>query len=283
MAATMADGDRRRSSLAGSRQAILVLRKISLILDCFSEDTPALSLQRIREMTGFPASTCLRLLRNLAEEGFLDRADDEYRIGLRFVAWAAPGTLGLDIVRASQPVLERLRDTTAETCCLYVRDGLLRTCVAIAGAHHPVIRQVYIGKVLPLHAGSAGKVFLAYDPALAQAVCDEGLRRYTEHTIVTAGELAASLDQVRRDGYAATFQENEAGAGSVSAPVFGRNGEVLAAISAAVPLQRLTAADVLRLAPPVMSAAGNLSRQMGAHLPRVTGPRPAGRRARSHP
>jgi IclR family acetate operon transcriptional repressor len=279
----MAGGSQRQSSLDGSRQAILVLRKVSRILDCFSEDAPALSLQRIREMTGLPASTCQRLLRNLAGEGFLDRDGDQYRIGLRLVAWSAPGTLGLDIVKASQPVLDRLRDSTTETCCLYVRDGLVRTCVAIAGARHPVIRQLYVGKVLPLHAGSPGKVFLAYDPALTRAVCEEGLRRYTEHTIVSAGELAASLEQVRRDGYAATFQETEAGAGSVSAPVFGRDGEVLAAISAAAPVQRLTDADVPRLAPLVMAAADDLSRRMGGHPPAATGPGLAGQQARSHP
>ena len=110
--------------------------------------------------TGLPPSTCQRLVRNLVLEGFLDRDDDRYRIGLDFVQWAAPGTFGLDIVPLTRPALLALRDRTGETACLYVRHGPFRTVVSIAESRHPVVRLFALGMVMPLHAGSAERCYL---------------------------------------------------------------------------------------------------------------------------
>src|SRR3954451_10161789 len=114
----MAEDDGRASVVP-----VLVLRKITQILRSFSVDQPELTLQQIIRTTGLPASTCQRLVRNLVVEGFLDREDDHYRIGLDFVQWAAPGTFGLDLVRLTRPALQALRDRTGETACLYVPPG----------------------------------------------------------------------------------------------------------------------------------------------------------------
>src|SRR5690242_5672016 len=142
---------------------VLVLRKFKQILESFTIDDPELTLQQITRSTGLPASTCQRLVHNLVREGFLDRYDDTYRVGLGLVRWAAPGTFGLDLVRLTRPVLQQLRDETGETACLYVRDGAYRTVISLAESRHPVVRLFVVGMVMPLHAGSAGKVFLAWD------------------------------------------------------------------------------------------------------------------------
>ncbi|MGW5433999.1 IclR family transcriptional regulator domain-containing protein [Streptomyces sp. NPDC004059] len=106
---------------------------------------------------GLPASTCQRLVHNLAKEGFLDRHEDGYRIGLGMVRWAAPGTFGLDLVRLTRPSLQQLRDATGETACLYVRDGAYRTVVSLAETHHVVMCLFMVGMVMALHAGSAAR------------------------------------------------------------------------------------------------------------------------------
>ena len=55
---------------------LLVLVKISEILDAFTLDRPALTIGEIRAATGFPASTVQRLVTNLVALGFLDRQGD---------------------------------------------------------------------------------------------------------------------------------------------------------------------------------------------------------------
>lgn len=251
--------ERERSSAA----PVLVLQKITQILESFTITRPEQTLQQIIRATGLPSSTCQRLVQNLVREGFLDREDDQYRIGLRFVRWAAPGTFGLDLVRLTRPALQWLRDETGETACLYVRDGAYRTVVALAESRHPVVRLFVVGMVMPLHAGSAGKVFLAYDSMARADAVAHGLRRYTPSTIVDIDMLTEQAERVRTDGYAASFEERDLGAASVSAPVFGLTGDLAAVIGVGAPTQRLTTGDVPRIAPMVMAAAERASHRLG--------------------
>jgi IclR family acetate operon transcriptional repressor len=248
----------------GGMPPILVLQKIRQVLECFTIESPELTLQQVTRATGLPASTCQRLVHNLVREGFLDRDDDGYyRIGLGLVRWAAPGSLGLDLVQVTRPVLRALRDDTGETACLYKRDGAYRTVVALAETRHVVMRLFMVGMVMVLHAGSAGKVFMAYDPTARRAAVSHGLTRQTDRTTVDIDLLDAQLEEIRGLGYAATFEERDAGAASISAPVFGLNGELVAVLGIGAPTQRLTAADVGRLAPAVVAAAAEASRLLG--------------------
>ncbi|MBM0224425.1 IclR family transcriptional regulator [Micromonospora sp. ATA51] len=253
-----------KSATGGSAlQPILVLKKVRALLECFSVERPTLTLQQIRQASGLPASTCQRLVQNLVREGFLDRDGDEYRIGLGLVRWSAPGTYGLDLVRLTRPVLQQLRDETGETTCLYVRDGPYRTVVALAETRHIVMRLFRVGMVMALHAGSAGKVFLAYDTGAFRDAVAHGLSRFTPETVTDIDLLTSQMKQVRRDGYAASFEEREKAAASISAPVFGLSGELVAALGIGAPSQRLTPTDVPRLAPLVIEAAADASRRMG--------------------
>src|SRR5207245_1543903 len=78
-------------------------------------------------------------------------------------------------------------------------------------------------------AGSAAQVLLAWDEPDR---VNRGLRgaRFT----------ATSLAQVRRRGWAASVAEREAGVASVSAPVRGQGGKIIAAVSVSGPIERLT-------------------------------------------
>ncbi|WP_371786215.1 IclR family transcriptional regulator [Streptosporangium subroseum] len=251
-----------RSDEAGTA-SVLVLRKIRQILECFTVERPELTLQQITRATGLPASTCQRLVNSLLREGFLDRNEDTYRIGLALVRWSAPGTFGLDIVRLTRPVLRQLRDRTGESACLHVRDGPFRTVVGLAETRHVIMRMFMVGMVMPLHAGSAGKVFMAFDPMARRAAVSHGLTRHTAHTVVDIDELDQQLEEVRGRGYSATFEERDIGAASISAPVFGATGELVAVLGIVAPTQRLTPADTSRLAPAVVEAAEEGSRRLG--------------------
>jgi IclR family acetate operon transcriptional repressor len=247
---------------------ILVLQKVRQILECFTVATPSMSLQQITRATGLPPSTCQRLVHNLVREGFLDRDEDRYRIGLALVRWSAPGTLGLDLVQLTRPVLQALRDETGETALLYVRDGAYRTVVGLAETHNVVLRMFMVGMVMALHAGSAGKVFMAFDPTARSAAVSHGLTRQTPRTVVDIDLLDQQLGEIRSAGYATSFEERDAGAASVSAPVFGLTGELVAVLGIAAPTQRLTPAKVPDWAPAVVAAAADVSARLGHRPPK---------------
>ncbi|MDI3405136.1 IclR family transcriptional regulator domain-containing protein [Streptomyces cavernicola] len=255
------------------RSPLLVLGKIRSILESFAPETPELTLPQIRQRTGLPASTCQRLVQNLLHEGFLDRSGDGYRIGLSLVRMAAAGVHGFDPLRQVQPFLDELRDGTGETACLYVRDGLRQSVVELAETRHAVKRTVALGMTAPLHADSAGKVFLAYDDTAWHEAREAGLPPVTGQTAkgqtvagqtgTNAAELDRQREAVRRQGYAESFEELDPGCGSVSAPVFGVHGELVAVLGVVAPVQRLSPADVPELAARVVAAAADASRAIG--------------------
>jgi DNA-binding IclR family transcriptional regulator len=88
---------------------------------------------------------------------------------------------------------------------------------------------VPVGAALPMTAGSAAQVLLAWE---------EGERMH--RGLRGAKFTAATLASVRRRGWAASAAEREPGVASVSAPVRGAGGKVLAAISVSGPIERLT-------------------------------------------
>ncbi len=243
---------------------LLVLGKIKEILEAFTLQKPDPTLSDLIDITGLPRSTCQRLVQNLVNEGFLRRDEQRYRIGLDLVRMAAPGTLGIDLVQLSRPVLQALRDETGETACLYVRHGHHRVVVGVAETRNIVLRLFVVGMTMPLHAGSAGKVFMAFDPKALDAARGAGLRRFTDQTTTDADELAAELDLIRHQGWAMTSGEREVGAASISAPVYGHDGELCAVLGIGAPTQRLNHESAARWSPQVVESAKEVSRRLGA-------------------
>jgi DNA-binding IclR family transcriptional regulator len=246
---------------------LLVLAKIRGILDAFTLSRPALTLAEIRESTGYPGSTVQRLVANMVAEQFLDRDGDRFRIGVNFAYWAAPATRGLDVLDVIQPVLSALRDETGETVTLFRNEQDLRVCVAMAETSHAIRREMHVGKILALHAGSAGRVLLAWDAGALERVLAKPLEAYTAATIVDTGELAAAVAATRKTGYAITSDERDEGASGLAAPVFNSAGELYAALAISGPSTRITPAKCEQWAEPLVAAAEQATRLIGGRLP----------------
>jgi DNA-binding IclR family transcriptional regulator len=242
---------------------ILVLGKITEILNCFTLEVPDPTLQEITRQTRLPTSTCQRLVQNMVREGYLDRDGDSYRIGLRLVQWSMPGTFGLDIVRLTKPILQELRDQTEESACLYVRDGAFRTVVAVAETRHVIMRPFRVGQVLPIQAGAPGKIFLAFDPDAREALLGAELTAFTPSTPTSLEQLDAQSATAREQGFYAAFGERNIDVGSISGPVFGHTGDLVAVLGIGFPTQRVGPDDVGRLGPAVAAAARAASIALG--------------------
>ncbi|MFC5219696.1 IclR family transcriptional regulator domain-containing protein [Streptomyces coerulescens] len=96
-----------------------------------------------------------------------------------------------------------------------------------------------------------------------RAAVSHGLTRHTARTVVDIDLLDRQLEEIRRSGFSASFEERDLGAASISAPVFGSSGELVAAVGIGAPTQRLTPADVAQLAPLVIEAGEEASRRLG--------------------
>ena len=171
---------------------LLVLGKITDILDAFTLQRPVLGLGEIQQATGIPTSRVQRLVSSMVAEGLLDRVGDRVRIGIRMAYWAGAAARGVDLLELAGPLLRELRDTTGETASLFRAEGRHRVCVAVAETRHALRREMHVGKVIPLHTGSAGRVLLAWAPELAAALVKDLGTRY-ENEIVDAARLLVDI------------------------------------------------------------------------------------------
>ena len=177
-----------------------------------------MSLGEIQQATGLPTSTVQRLVSNMVAQGLLDRTGDRIRIGVRMAYWAATALKDLDVLSVVNPVLKELRDKTGETACFFKVEQSFRVCVAVAETHHALRRDMYVGKVIPLHVGSASRILLAWNPDLAEKILASPLEPMTDGTVTSPDELRALIAQAKSDGYAITAGEREDSASGFPRP-----------------------------------------------------------------
>ena len=132
------------------------------------------------------------------------------------------------LLAAAGPVLAALRDKTHESAQLYRRQGDVRICVANAERPIGLRDSIPVGATMSMQGGSAAQVLLAWEEP-------DRLHR----GLVGARFTATMLSAVRRRGWAQSVGEREPGVASVSAPVRGPGGKVVAAISISGPLERM--------------------------------------------
>lgn len=228
----------------GQHSGIGVVDKTVAILAAAADGPAALS--DLVERTQIPRATAHRLAVALEVHRLLIR-DSEGRFipGPRLAELAA--TAGDPLLDRAIDVLAWVRDTSGESAQLYRRDGRDRVCVAAAERAAGLRTTVPLGARLPLTAGSGAQVLCAWEPPDAVA-----------HLLQTAQFTDRSLVEVRRRGWAQSVGQREAGVASVSAPVFGRGRQVVAAISISGPIERLGRSPGQRLAPILTAGAQRL-------------------------
>lgn len=253
--------------VSATQRPLLVLGKITEILDAFSLARPSLTLGEIQQATGLPTSTVQRLVTNMVAQGLLDRTGDQIRIGVRMAYWAAAAVKGVDVLTIIQPVLRELRDATGETACFFREEQGFRVCVAMAETRHALRRDMYVGKLLPLHAGSAGRVLLAWDDELAERILSGPLEPITDTTVTDPELLRELVGQTRKDGFAITTAEREDGSSGLSAPVFDSAAELVGALAISGPTIRMPRARCEEWVDLLVGAAEKVTRMLGGRFP----------------
>jgi DNA-binding IclR family transcriptional regulator len=217
-------------------------------------ETGARTFSAIADATGLPRSTAHRLLKALEAHGLLTLEHGTgYRLGPRLVQLGAAARREAPLRDLAHPALERLARTTGESTQLYVRLGDARACVDAVESQRELRTIVLVGASLPLWAGSAAKVFLAWDPHRVRHI-----RRAAD-----PDRFARDVELARSRGWASSSGEREAGVGSVSAPVLA--GESLVAVvSVSGPSGRIGRVGVRHAVPEVLRAAREIEAALGS-------------------
>ncbi len=230
-------------------------------------ERPEIRLTEATRYLGVAPSTAHRLLAMLNYRGFVrqDPVSRAYLPGpsLTGVAFAILGRL--DIQRTAAPIMRSLSEQLRETIHVGMLDGANVHFVAAVEGPAAVRVASRLGRTMPAHCTSTGKVMLAQlaEAELSQLFPDEELERVTPHSIGSRTELQAELSRIRQRGYAINREESEEGVASVAVPIPTRAPGLRLALNAAAPQNRLGSTKNSAVAAALVKAAKEIGDQLG--------------------
>ncbi len=206
-------------------------------LSVISQSAGGLTVTELAEALDVHRAICYRIVSTLEAHHLVTRTEDgRIRLGAGCAVLSA--RFEPQLLRATDPVLQRLAEQTGVTAHLSVEQGDDCVVVRVAEPDNPAIRVSYrVGSRHPLTRGAAGVAILAVRPGRA----GDGVR------VTTARQL----------GYALTQGELERGAVGIASGVV-RPGGLGAAPGVSVGVVAIDGLDVERAAAAVVRAAVEL-------------------------
>jgi DNA-binding IclR family transcriptional regulator len=259
-----ADGDL-VNWMAGTQ---LLARAVSVLLYLREREEPV----TVVELAGalqVPANTVYRIVRTLEMGGLADRSQRPFvSLGLRLMdlGQAKQRLVAREVAPVATPVLEALTAATEETSLLVMPTGARAICILAIEPSRAIRLSYQPGRVFPLFAGASGKVLL---PWLSAQLVETAVAQGDGHTLpggrrLTAARLRKEIESIRAAGYCVSHGELDTGASAVAAPIFGRAGQIFAAISVAGPETGFSAQRLPSLIARVLAAAAETGRGLAA-------------------
>lgn len=189
----------------------------------------------------FPKSTVYNHLSTLHDEEFITKDGTEYQIGLRFLDLGETARLTHVESDHIEGKVDALAKETEERAQFIVEEHGYGVYLYVSRGDKAVATDSRIGRHIPLHATSAGKVIMAHLPEeRVRGIVDSvGLSSVTEHSVTDYDELQSELETVRETGYATNIEESTVGLRAVGAPIIRPDGVVVGAFSISGPTHRL--------------------------------------------
>ena len=247
----------------GNEIGVRAVDRAISILDILAQGGTRTGAEIARELR-VHRSTALRLLGTLERHALVERDQRtaRYRLGRRLPQLASVVTGEFDLRFVARPVCERLAAAVGETATLDVLVGDVIVPVEQATASTSVVSVNWLGRRTPVHCTASGKVIAAYGKdAVRERLLTLPLDQVTPNTITDRAKLEAQLEDARKTGVARTHEELEVGLDAIAAPVFGVDGDVVAALDVSGPSHRLrNRLDLDRL---TREGAADVSRRLG--------------------
>ncbi|MCC2097165.1 MAG: IclR family transcriptional regulator [Hyphomicrobiales bacterium] len=236
------------------------------LLKTFSEGEVEIGVTSLAKRLGVAKSTVYRLASTLVAEGLLEqnKENDKYRLGIALFGLGALVRQRMNVSTVGRPHIFALREATNETVHLAVLDGPNIMYVYDLESTQAIRMRANLGDRKPAFCSSEGRAMLAFEDeeTVAEALAGP-LASRTAKTITDARKIRKALDDVRREGFAFEDEQCETGMRSVAAPIRDADGNVVAAVGIAGPVERLSDETLTRVAPLVVQTADVISARLG--------------------
>jgi DNA-binding IclR family transcriptional regulator len=241
------------------------VEKTLQIIETMAAAREPLRLADIALKVQMPASTTLRMVNTLVQQGYAYQEANSLRYGLtlRFTQIGSQVNAQLSIRDIAHPILVRLTQDYNESACLAIEEEMEVIYIDVVDGPDGLLKITQrIGKRAPMHSTGVGKLMLTqYTPAmLALLIEKRGLLRLTPNTVTSMEDLNKEMELIRQRGYALDDEECELGARCLAAPVRNFEGKIVAAISLSGPISRMNLKRISEVAPSLITAADEIAR-----------------------
>lgn len=256
----MSDKDERKYLIPGLERGLTILMELS-------RHHREMSFAEIVKRVPIPKATAYRAIQTLEYMGFLRRhpVTGLYSLGVNVLRLGFEYVASLDVVQVGQPVIESLRDQTACSSHIAIRDGHDVIYVARVSAANATIRRVSVGTRLPVHRTSLGRMLLTglsrreFEELYPDAALPDG-----EPGAPANREALWELVQAdRQRGYVIGESFFQFGISSIVYPLYNHDGEIEGVVSIMIPVHEIPTEDRDRLRGHVAEAAATISGLLG--------------------
>jgi len=225
----------------------------------------SVGVTELSRRVNLPKATVQLILVTLHSAGWLAKsapptrwrpADKLFGLGGRFYqSW--------DLRTVALPLMEELRNRTEESVNLILQQTRYIVVVERVNSLLPITVSGSVGTVTPIQATASGKAILAKlsDQEIMELIGAEG-ERCNENTIVDTSKLLVELSEVRKRGYAVSWQEWKHGIVAVGAAITDGMNRPIAAVSVAGPNMRMSPKRTKEIGPLAMQTAANISSRL---------------------
>lgn len=238
------------------------------LLFLFSTEKPVLSLEELAVALGLPESTAYRLAATLCKKCVLARSSSGkgYELHAGLLRLLAVVRERVDIGSLALPALEALAQESGETSQLCLRHGDEVVCAEAVSSAYTIRFMPEKGRAVPLHTSALGRTVLAFLPErfIARYMQRPGLKAATPFTVTDPRKFRAILAQIRRQGWAISFQQNLVGARGVAAPIFNHENQAIASLGVSGPHPRFSEKAAGALVSSIQRHARGISIALGA-------------------
>lgn len=248
-----------------------LLERVFALLALFDEQRPEWTTTEAARAIGLPVPTAHRILAVLEYEGFLARnSDKRFTLGPAALQFAQRARAVVNLQRLAKPLLEHLATVTDEVTLLIElspsRDAAI--CRMRFDGSERLGLSVEPGMEMPLYAGASQKALLAFMPSeTIEGILSGQLKPLCRATITQPDRLRQQLREVRRRGWAISFEETDEGVWGVALPIVSAEGEAVATVALVGPRTRLEPRHIRHQLTDLHSAAQMMASRIGYSVP----------------
>ncbi|MEX0758844.1 MAG: IclR family transcriptional regulator [Tistlia sp.] len=220
------------------RRSVQSIKVGSTLLDALADSSGPLHLRELSKRARMQPSKARRYLISFLECGLVEQhpATGRYDLGsmalrLGFAALSRMDPVRLSVEAAS--ALSQELDRTLLVCVWSERGPII---ISWFDSSEILACNLRVGSVLPLTLSASGKLFLTHlSPKTTKPLVDRALRQAQTERRLTAAqakeELAQSIRETRRDGFATSKGSLLPGLGAIAVPILDSSGAIVAAVA----------------------------------------------------